>query len=487
VRQRARSLAAALVLVFAAAAAAGADPVTGRLLLLQQCPGEGTGAPGQIGPRSAFLSALLTPLLTGLVGQGIETVGEKLTQEAQEASVDVVHRGDSFYRFRATEQDFGLAFGCLVVASRSARSSSAGLDGLARGYLPSPGALQAVLESAGYGPGRVPGILGVFDLKLSPERSALRLVPRFVAMDHSVRESKVDGKARTLTFEFLLETPAASRPFASVLVKIDGLLIGTPFVGPDGEHPQVSSPWFPPAPLDSGSAQRRSALADARGEMATRREAARLALAAASHLGDEDVAPYADQDPPCPPKQAAFELWARKHAALVEETAPAKSHQDARKVAALTAAETLFESCTRFRTLETWRSEDGLKDGDPAGPFDVTVTLKEFRKRPFAQFFGGVLSEGATQKGLTAAVLSGIDPATRARAEEEKERALLGLREDLESAVVAAEAARLAYDRAHEEDKAQRYLEMEAKKRTANRRARALGVPPPYPESGYWY
>jgi hypothetical protein len=199
------------------------------------------------------------------------------------------------------------------------------------------------------------------------------------------------------------------------------------------------------------------------------------------------VKPYADATPPCPAEPTSLDLWMRKHADLAEATAKPKGEQDAREVAALTTAEVFFRSCSRYRRLEALLDADGLKDQEAAGPFDLTVSLKEFRKRPFAQFFGAVLSESATQRSLTTAIVSGIDPATRAKAEAEREEASLAQREALESAIVAAEKARVVYESADEEDKPLRFIDMESKRRAANRKARALGVTPPYPGSGYWY
>jgi hypothetical protein len=286
-----RPSALSVALVVLAAASAPAEPVRGRLSFLDQCPGDvvSTAQPTAL---PAFLAPLLTPLLTGVVNQGVKAVGQKLTEEAEEASVDVVHQGDHFYRFHVAQDDFGLAFRCFVVVSRGARSSTGSLEALAEGYrsasfdpatgqttwVPNARKLEEHLAGAGYSDGRLPGIVGVFDLQLSAQGNAARLAPRFIAMDHSVREERVDGKARTVTFEFLWESPTAQRPFASALVKLDGLVIGAPFVAStDAEQPIVSSEWFALPPIATPTAQRRTSDVEVRTEQATELEAARLA------------------------------------------------------------------------------------------------------------------------------------------------------------------------------------------------------------------
>ena len=50
-----------------------------------------------------------------------------------------------------------------------------------------------------------------------------------------------------------------------------------------------------------------------------------------------------------------------------------------------------------------------------------------------------------------------------------------------------AEKAKLAYAAAEDKDKATKYLDMEYKKRAANRMADDLKIARPYPESGAWY
>ncbi len=467
------------------------DRITGTVDFVRRCPGDKS----QDDASEFFLGALLTPLLTGVLNQGLKTAGAKLSEAAQEKSVDVIHRGEHLYEWRSG--GFQLEFGCLIVASKGTEKSPRSLAGLVADYqaieldnqgstktlIDGKAALADKLVEMGFSDALLPGIVGVFDIELSAQRAGARLVPRFVVMDHSIREKKTDKKQRTMTFEVSMTSPSLPKPFASLLIKFEKLAIAKPFF--QDEKRPVTSSWFPlPAPA-SRTAAALKAYKTNKQVAASELETAKRAGKAAVALQDPTIGAYLGATPPCPSSAKARKLWGKTHAELENEKTKTKPND----VPRLTSALQYYKSCRQHLVLTSQYEEAEKELAKGTGAFDVTVTIKEFRKRPFAEFFGGVLSDAATRSALTSALVGEIDPATKKKTEEEEQKEALTARQAYEEAVVAAEIAIAKYDpnAAESAEKLTLYLDMEAKKRTANRRAEAIGLPAPYPESGSWF
>ena len=146
-----------------------------------------------------------------------------------------------------------------------------------------------------------------------------------------------------------------------------------------------------------------------------------------------------------------------------------------------------YQSCKKQKALGEKLTKNGKEFTSLTRSFDATVTVKEFRERSFAKYWGAVLSDDATRTGLTSAIVGQIDPATRAAREKSEETANIAAWEAYDTAMVAALSAEIAYQSATDAEKLAKYIDLEAKKRAANRKAEALKISLPYPDSGSWY
>jgi hypothetical protein len=130
--------------------------------------------------------------------------------------------------------------------------------------------------------------------------------------------------------------------------------------------------------------------------------------------------------------------------------------------------------------------DEGFVDGHQSRAINVTVDIKEFRKRPVVEFLADVLDDASTKKALGETLTGVIDPEARKTAAEEKAANHFAGLEELEAARVSAEDAIVKYETASDDQKARLFISMESAKRAANRKAQILGVELPYPESGLW-
>ncbi len=473
-----------------------ADVVGGRLLLLDICPGDtirkAEGTPPEVAP---LVAALLTPILSSVITDGFKAWGAKLSEDAQEANFDVIHRGSHLYRYVADDKRFGLSFACVIVASQGVLESKNGLAELATGYeshqiMPAGGfvpdsaikateALSDKLEEVGFSLDQPPAVLAVFDVELSAQRREVRLVPRFIAMDHSVREKKRDSRGRAITFEWVMQQPSAEKPFANPSFKVDGLRSTSPIIysNAPSDRPE-SSDWFALPALSPVAQTRLDETKDYETRQKVSMQVASLALDAAITLGETSLARFGGA---CPKKDESLVLWVKSRSALALERAKAKDKQTS--LPRLEAADLFFTSCIDYYDSANKLEGALTVDGYQSNAFDVTLTLREFRQRPFAKFFGGIFSKDAVATAVSTAITAKIDPVKTAA----DEKARIALKEAYETAVIAAENAILAYSSAAEADKPAKFIEMESKKRVANRRARDIEWTLPYPDSGFWF
>jgi hypothetical protein len=289
-----------------------------------------------------------------------------------------------------------------------------------------------------------------------------------------------------MTFDAVLEQPGATAAFGNPAVKIDGLIAGDPFIAklPPNHDPYVSSEWFALPALAPAVVEQIEAMAGETTARTTADQTALLALHAAEKLGEADLGGYLNEGKvTCPTATVSKDEWVARQSALVVEKAKPKAQQRPQDLARLGAAGAFYKACLDFRQHTDRLSKVELQPGQRAAPFDITVTVKEFRERPFAKFFGAVLSSDTVASGVAAAVAAPFDP-VKAEAEEKAE---VLLREAYETAVVDAEKAIASHAGEVEPvAKLAKYIDMEAKKRAANRKARGLSLPVPYPDSGFW-
>ena len=463
----------------------------GAVILLERCPGD--EATKITSPHEALFPALLTPILTGVVSQGLKTAGERLKAEAQEAQIEVLHAGDYFYRYMpGPTPQLDLKHRCVIVATRGALRREDALASLTKEYkakkadgtwIPhdpnspdtNPLAVELVkgLGLDAENPDS-PGAVAVFDLELSIGREEARLVPRYVAVDHSVREARHDDRVRTFTFEFTISSPVSV--FGKPLLKVD-ISSPKPIVSPTS----VASDWFALPEPGAKVKTRLEHVGTATKTIKVEESTANLAREAAVQLGGT---PTED----CPASGAVLERWRDAFARLeVEKSNITKENPNLKAVSLWTHMVTFYDSCRKKRAAEAELDANEFKQATDLRPFDLQVAIKEFRKRPAAQFFGSMLADDTTRAGITSSVINALDPATRAAAAKAEEVKQTEALEALESALVAAESAIAAYEAAAPEAKASAFIDMEAKKRTANRLAQRVEQPLPYPEAGTWF
>jgi len=509
---RATTLMICIGLLTASAHAADAPLPQGHILLLKNCPGDTLPTAAQeASGREAFWTALLTPLLGGVINNSLKAVGTSLQEAAAEAQVDAITTGDHFYvTDTADVSKLMLKFNCIVLATKGTKATDQTLSSMVQTYhsatlkwddfgrpvveswTANPAKLVEELNNLGYDKTSRPALVVVFDVELAPSRTDVRLVPRFITLNHSIREKKQDTKTRDITFEFKFSASGGAAVMGTELFKFDSLVINAPrrrlatFVdNPSGDGTETTllmpGQWFPLPAVSESVKNRISAQADAKAQMAVENQAARFAYAAAKALGDKTLT--SDQ---CLTGNALVERWANINAQLLVEQVKKPSDQNAGLVAQLTQVATFHGACHRRENAKKKSETSVLRSGEPFIAVDIAVNVKEFRERPAAKFFGDLLTNDDTRKGMTTAIMGAIDPGIRAADAKTEAAANLALRLKYEDAILAAEQATLVHAAAKEEEKATKYLDMEYKKRAANRLADDLKLPRPYPASGAW-
>ena len=500
-----------IALMFAAlsaTAAVAADFPQGSIMLLPTCPGDQVKQAADQ-PQESAATAVLTPLVTGAIGRGLKALGAKLQELAAEQQIDALSTGDHF--FVTADKDpsvLGLKSFCVVAATKSVMSTPRTLADLVSGYsaaeyLDTNGARRITswlnsgataladrLEQVGYANGSKPGVVVVFDVDVSVQRSHVRLVPRFVVMDHSVREKRADSKPRDITFEVAFTAASAEEAFGREVFKFDGLTpnaarrrLTLDIANPSDGGPSallLPGQWFGLPSLGEASQSRLTKLEAAIVKINSETQTAVLARAAAVKLG-------ATMEADCPTMDASLESWASVNAALVAEQAKPQSAQNAVVVATSTHQITFYSACIRMRDAENVRDALVLKDLEAFVAFDLAMNVKEFRERPAAKFFGDLLSDDTVRGGVTTALVNAVDPGTREAADEKREAEIVAARVKLEQALLEAEKAALEYAAADAATKEAKRLDLEFKRRAVNRAADELNLPRPYPADGVWY
>jgi hypothetical protein len=507
------------------------EPPSGTAQFATECPGDSVEAQPKVRDEGLF-AAILTPLLAGTINSGLKAWGTKLKESAQEQQVDTLHLADYFYAAVGEEKDgkddiaaandVELRNRCLIVATRGTAQTKITLDVLASTYsaarfnidehgirrltawTPNSQALTKALTRMGYTNERKPGFIAVFDVELASTSGAAQLVPRFVVLDHSIREKTgSDRYARDITTEISFQAASAEAPFAKALLKFEGLKIGVAktrisLVSGTIEASQLATnqlgtlgPWFVLPALDEDTKARITSAAEADRARTAAKEGISLAGTEAIAHGAQDI-PTEGAVPVCDAPEANRAAWLKAASEL--QIATIAKPKDEKKIASRTKAVAFFETCAKYfaavEVKETKRFRrtraDNAQLAESLLPFDAYVQVKEFRKRPVAEFFGNLLTDDTTRTGVTTALMNAVDPGTREAKQEAADTAKLKLRGEYEAALVAAETAVAAYATAKAEEQAVKFIDMEAKKRAANRIAETLHLSLPYPASGTW-
>ncbi len=333
-----------------------------------------------------------------------------------------------------------------------------------------------------------PGLTAIFEFELSEQATEFRLKPTWVRLSHSIREKRTDKHARDLTIEFSIAIPGADKPITS-LIKFEGAKIGQP-IHTEG----IATQWMPVPAINSSELNKQKSLSESSSKKTTYTNAALLAGAAANALGADTWIPPGEStkwnpilpDNACPSIEGALEEWRYAHALHAEESAKSKNDINAKTLSMLSNAVSYFENCSKAQESAAKVVKLTPSNGKLARSYDFSVTIKEFRKRPVAQFFGDALSDGDTRSSLASTLLGEIDPYTKAKAKEEETKVQLAALGVYEQARHDAELAIIEYQNASATDKASKLLNMDFKKRAANRAADRAGVTQPYPDKGTW-
>ncbi|MEX0299525.1 MAG: hypothetical protein AB3N28_10670, partial [Kordiimonas sp.] len=411
-----------------------AGTTRGGVALLEMCPGDTVTAPADTPGRAEglFLS-LLTPLLTKGVSMGLNAVGTKLNKAAQEADVDFHRVGGHF--FTATKKNenaidgsgavsYGMRSACIVVASKGTNSKSSdgrNFGNLTSGYrkfefgddVYSDGSADLVkqLEGMGFSAAEdvktLPGLVAVFQVETSSVETEFRLVPRFVAVDHSIREKKADRKARTFTFETNYLIPGQDNAAEGHPIKIGNLVIGQPFTQEMGEGASVSSRWLPMPKLDASVTSHVKSIGELKGKLGALKAAGALSAASAARLGYVAIAGNSTCRAPNIHQQELLDL----HGKLSSEQV--KASPSTQLVARYTQAKAFHQSCFEQAALKNQIGKKVKGANSLARSYDLEIKIKEFRSRPFVKCLGELLSDEDTQGKLKETIVNAIDPATR--------------------------------------------------------------------------
>lgn len=495
-------------LVLTAARAVAADLPQGAIALLPVCPGDDVNAVkahDELGPLAA---AVLTPLLTGAISHGLKAWGLHLQEIAKEQQVDALASGDYFFRAKSSLDAITPRNRCMIVATKATVSSKRTLDQLTAAYRSGvfamvddrrnykesadaksgPNALTGELQKLGFANNLAPGLLAVFDIEFSPTRTEARLVPRFVVMDHSVREKVTDTKARDMTLEFSLNVPGAESPFGKFLIKFDGLVAGVARrrANDDGTHADSvgllvnRGPWFSAPAAPTAVEQQLMAGKTAKNAQSEENANAKFAREAALALNEKIPGDG------CPGPDENAELWSKANARVVAETAKPEAKRDVTKVVAVTQVANFYGACSRVSKAAEAIEASKLKTTGVYLPYDVAISVKEFRERPAAKFFGELLADDKVIEGVTGAAMHAIDPGTREADKKAKAAEKQTQREAYEQALLDADKAQVEAENAKAEERPAKELDAQFKKRAANRLADELGLQLPYPELGLW-
>ena len=138
------------------------------------------------------------------------------------------------------------------------------------------------------------------------------------------------------------------------------------------------------------------------------------------------------------------------------------------------------------KDVEVVKNSD-LRLGQRGRTFDLTVVIKEFRKRPLIAFLATLLSDETTRSELSQAIVPAINPADIAASQAEREANLTALKIDLSNLIDKAEQAKREYNQAistpNEEAKKDQWRSAQ---RAANLKAQEAGIAMPYPEAGFF-
>lgn len=468
--------------------------VPGSVIALENCPGDSQPRQGDNEIRVGIFGPILTALLPGLINQGLKLASDKLKEASSEAQVDVLQFGDHFFNVSAEATLFSLRHRCMLVLSQGTTKTKRTLDELLGAYPQSAGRadLASKIKLAGFSDEQKPALVAVLALEFSDTRTEARFVPKFVVVDHSIRERRSDSRERDMTLEIEQTAASAASPFAETIIKFDGLVAGKgrALCGlATSEKLNEPGQWFA---LPAVNETLKSLLAAINVDTNTIDTEKKNVLY--TEIRANAIAAAAGEPPFNDPCTQIKEETRKRRAEEAAKLAIASSQQQLLKMDFFTTTLAFFDSCKKQKDASDARAKKLIQLHQPLTPngktgvvaYNMKLAIKEFRDRPVAKFFGELLADDTTRTALTDALVDQLDPAKRATAAQAAANQLDTQREAYEQAWIAAEKKAIEYASAGPDEKALALLDLRAAQRAANRAAAKLGMDLPYPEAGTW-
>ena len=463
----------------------------------------------------ALAGAIFSAVLPKIVEKGVSAIGKGLTDAAAEKQVDSLSAGNHLYIWApvsSTALDFRLHTRCIVVTSRSIEDKdSVGLkaalakfptkvrifDSTTKKIALTIGEkgddLEALLRKDYPLNKETPSFIAVFDVELSAQKDEARLVPRFARLEHNLRGRSKRGSIRTMTLAIEIKTPDADKPFVTTKVIFKSMKAQRAYAGK--ELKGATSDWFNLPEIPAIATGLKSGYQQAQTAVKINYLAAKLSAASVRALtGDNDVPPEfggkGNLKEDCASQPSAFENEWIVHQTAFSGLKLASNPKNllTKEIATETAYITYYDSCKKAVLAQKKMdkaSEQSLKY--LARTYDIDISIIEYQNRPWVKFWGEVFSDAEVHKGVSSAIVNAVDPAKRKEAAEANAAGKLVLMKSYETARIEAEKAIIAYSSAAEVDKPTKLIDMESKKRAANRIADELKVDLPYPVSGLWF
>jgi hypothetical protein len=509
------------------ACASAAPP--GNIYLLPYCPGDTTdeevatmlrngGSPLAAGGEEFFgalAGAIFSAVLPKIVDKGVSAIGKGLTDAAAEKQVDSLSSGNHLYIWAPVSEttlDFRIHTRCIVVTSRSIKDDDSVELKTALAEFPTKvRTLNSTTKKIALTTGKngdqltamlledypldeePPAFIAVFDVELSAQKDEARLVPRFARLEHNLRGSSRGGSIRTMTLTIEIKTPDADKPFVTTKAIFKSMEAQRAYTGK--ELKGVTSDWFNLPEIPATATSLKTGYQQAQTAVKINYLAARLSAASIRALTGDSGAPpefggKGNLKADCAGQPRNFEIEWIVHQTAFSGLKLASNPKSplTKELATETAYITYYDSCKKAVLAQKKMDKAGEQSLKYlARTYDIDISIIEYQKRPWVKFWGEVFSDAEVQKGVSSAIVNAVDPAKRKEAAEANAAGRLVLMKSYETARIEAEKAIIAYSSAAEVDKPTKLIDMESKKRAANRIADELKVDLPYPVSGLWF
>ena len=491
-----------------------------QISLLDKCPGD-----TYLDPKNTTkeFGAIFSAVLAYAVPKGIAWAGQKLKESSEEKTIETLHKGDHFYQLQVHEDGnnkvlgtkYDLSYTCLIVVTSpktdKVRENTYydtyygthrdwGSNNIEGKNENGPLALKNFIsDDLGYDSFNPSSIL-ILDIERSKQGKFFRLAPRYFAYPHSPREKSIDNHKRDFSYEIRMTTPGGTAPFLQALIPFKKVKSQKPYSRKYGSTDYITSQWFPFPSKDSDIEKK---IDDRKKAPKQKADAEKEISNFKAYISNTSIQPkietygsynsvknISDKCPkPGEPNLVDIERQLISDMKILStKLAVPKSGYEGDKVI-LDEIQNYITACKRYavsRVVAEFTKGDESKYASV--PFDINITIKEFRKKPIEAFVAGLLSDETFRGAASTEFLNQVDPARRKTAAETAAAELMAARIALDTAVTQANIAIEAQQINVDPNQNSRLLLMsEQAQRAANRAAQALqdeGVALPFPEAG---